>query len=113
MGESQAGGNLGAYERLAELTARMREAAMREEWDEVVALESECHALYGRLAERDDGAGRGAEYQHRKAELICKVLEDDARIRELLSGELTRIWRLMDGSQTVNRLSATYGGGAG
>ena len=110
MPDSQASGILGAYERLAEVTARMRDAAVREEWDEVVALESECQLVYGSLSEREDGDPRGPEYQQRKAELICRVLEDDARIRELLSGQLTRIWRLMDGSRTVNRLNSAYGG---
>lgn len=112
MTQSEAGGILGAYERLADVTARMREAAMRQEWDEVVALESECQDVYGSLVEREDGSLRNREYQERKAALICRVLEDDARIRELLSGQLTHIWRLIDGGRTVDRLNATYGGDA-
>ena len=113
MAETEANRVIGAYERLVEVTARMREAALRDEWDEVMALESECQVVYGSLVERDDGSIRAADYQQRKAELICKVLHDDARIRELLNGELTRIWRMIDGSRAVTRLNAAYGGDAG
>lgn len=100
---------LAAYEHLAEMTGRMRVAAAREDWDHVIALESQCSSVYARLATLDCNVPADPEYQRRKSELICKLLEDDALIRERLSGELARIWRLIDGRPQVARLNAAYG----
>jgi flagellar protein FliT len=104
---------LKAYEHLAEVTARMRAAAAQEDWDGVVALESECSDVYERLVRIERETAADPAYQKRKSELICKLLEDDAHIRERLSGQLTHIWRMIDGRHTVDRLSSAYGAGAG
>jgi flagellar protein FliT len=103
---------LSSYEHLAEVTSRMREAAIRDDWDSVIALESECANLYTRLMSSKDPRAGDLAHQRRKSELICKVLEDDAQIRERLSGQLVNIWRLLDGERSVGRLSSAYGGAA-
>ena len=100
---------LAAYEQLAEVTGRMRAAASVENWDSVVELETECAALYTRLTSIENGVAGDADYQRRKSELICKLLDDDADIRARVSGQLQNIWRLIDGRKTVNRLSSAYG----
>ena len=100
---------LETYEHLAEMTARMRVAATSEDWDKVVALEAECASLYKKLASVETGVAGDANYQRRKAQLICQLLEDDAQIRERVSGQLARIWRLIDGRAAVDRLSSAYG----
>ena len=100
---------LAAYEQLAEVTGRMRVAATEEDWDGVIALETECAGVYRRLAAIETGAPFDPEYQRRKSELICRLLDDDALIREKVSGQLTNIWRMIDGRGTVNRLNAAYG----
>ena len=99
---------IASYEHLAEVTSRMREAAVRDDWDSVLALESECAGLYTRLMAVSDARPHDAEQQRRKSELICKVLEDDAHIRERLSGQLVHIWRLMEGEQRVAKLNSAY-----
>ena len=104
---------LKAYEHLAEATARMRAAAAQEDWDGVIALEGKCSDVYDRLVRIERETPADAAYQKRKSELICKLLEDDAHIRERLSGQLTHIWRMIDGRHTVDRLSSAYGAGAG
>ena len=109
MHEQHAHDVLASYELLAQVTARMREAAVRDDWDSVIALENECAGLYTRLmapgAQRpDDNAA-----QRRKSELICQVLEHDAQIRERLSGQLVHIWRLIEGEQRVAKLNTAYG----
>ena len=103
---------LAAYEHLAEVTGRMRVAAVEEDWDRVVELETECAALYTRLTTLETGASGDADYQRRKSELICKLLEDDALIRERVSGQLARIWQMIDGKPKVARLNAAYGAGS-
>ena len=100
---------LEAYEQLSEVTGRMRTAAAREDWDDVVALETECATLYTRLAAIENGVTGDADYQRRKSELICKLLDDDAEIRARVSSQMNNIWRLIDGRPTVDRLSAAYG----
>ena len=109
-GEHQRADILAAYEHLAEVTGRMRVAACQEDWDHVVALETECARVYGRLAAMDTGAPFDAAYQRRKSELICKLLEHDAEIRERVSGQLARIWRMIDGRKQVDRINNAYGG---
>ena len=101
---------IAAYEHLAAVTARMRAAAAREDWDGVITLESECAKVYARLTSLETGVVGDAAYQRRKSELICKLLEDDAQIRERVSGQLTSIWRLIEGPRKAAKINAAYGG---
>jgi flagellar protein FliT len=112
MGAESATDILTSYEHLAEVTSRMREAALRDDWDCVIALEKECAGLYTRLMQADDAGAADPTQQRRKSELICKVLEHDAQIRKLLSGQLVNIWQLLDGQRSVGRLASAYGGSA-
>ena len=50
-----------------------------------------------------------ADYVRRKSELICKLLEHDAEIRERMSSQLTHIWQLIHGRSRVEQLSSVYG----
>jgi hypothetical protein len=112
MRKEHATDTLSSYEHLAEVTSRMREAAIRDDWDSVMALETECAGLYTQLIQASDARAGDPAQQRRKSELICKVLEHDAQIRELLSGQLVNIWRLLDGQRSVGRLSSAYGAAA-
>jgi flagellar protein FliT len=109
MHDDQTADILTSYEHLARVTSRMREAAIRDDWDSVIALESECAGLYTRLMEAKDPEPRDDAQLKRKSELICKVLEHDAQIRELLSGQLVNIWRLLEGERHVVRINSAYG----
>ena len=102
---------LAAYERLAEVTERMRGAADMADWDCLIELEAQCAALYEGLTQVETGASGDAAYQRRKSELICQVLDHDAHIRERVSGQLARIWHMIDGKPQVARLNAAYGAG--
>jgi flagellar protein FliT len=101
---------LGSYEHLTQVTARMRAAAAQDDWESVIALESECAPVYARLMASREQGPVDEQYQRRKSELICKLLEDDAEIRERISGQLTHIWRLIHGRSRVEQLSSAYGG---
>jgi flagellar protein FliT len=107
--QSKAADILRAYEHLADVTGRMRIAACEEDWDSVIELETECASVYERLLSVDQSGAFGTEYQQRKAELIRKLLDNDAQIRERVSGQLTRIWRLLEGGPKVQRLNSAYG----
>jgi flagellar protein FliT len=112
MTQQQSADILKTYEHLAEVTGRMRIAACQEDWDSVIALETECASVYSRLVSVDQSASCDADYQRRKAELIRKLLDDDAQIRERLSGQLNHVWRLLEGGRHVDRLNSAYGVGA-
>jgi flagellar protein FliT len=100
---------LGSYEYLAHVAAHMRAAAVKEDWDRVMQLESECAPIYSRLMTSEEQGPVDARYQRRKSELICELLEHDADIRERMSGQLTNIWRLIHGRAKVEQLSSAYG----
>ncbi len=100
---------LGSYQLLAQVSAQMRAAAVNEDWDRVMTLESECAPVYSRLMNSEEHGPVDAQYQRRKSELICELLEHDAEIRERISGQLTNIWRLIHGRAKVEQLSSTYG----
>jgi flagellar protein FliT len=103
---------LEAYEQLSRVTGRMREAAVQDDWDRVIALESDCSTLYAKITSAKEVGPVDREYQRRKSELIVKLLEDDAQIRDRLSGQLTRLWRMIDGRGRVAQVNAAYGGRA-
>jgi flagellar protein FliT len=100
---------LALYTQLSALTTRMRQAARAADWDGVIALEAQCTRVSSKLVEREDGAPRTPDYQRRKADLIRKVLEDDAEIRQNANERLAGLWRLIDGRQKIERLNAAYG----
>jgi hypothetical protein len=64
--------------------------------------------VYSLLTSSHEAAPMDDDYVRRKSELICKVLADDAEIRDRISGRLTHIWRLMDGRARVEKLSSVY-----
>src|SRR3954470_10034090 len=96
---------LASYELLAQVTSRMRDAAVNDDWDSVIALESQCAGLYTQLMAAGAERTPDLDRDRRKAELIRKVLADDAQIRERLSGQLVNIWRLLQGGHQVSRLN--------
>ena len=110
MDDARASEILALYVRLSELTGRMRQAARAGDWDGLIALEAECADVSSLLIACEDGAPRSAEYRRRKADLIRKLLDDDAEIRQSVNQRLTGLWRLIDGRTNVEKLNAAYGG---
>jgi flagellar protein FliT len=99
---------LDAYESLCAITGRMRQAALASDWDELIALEGQCASIFSRLTSIEDRTSRSEVYQRRKAELICRVLDDDAQIRERTKKRLSEMWRIADGKDSVRRLESAY-----
>lgn len=99
---------LDAYEALCAVTGRMRQAAQNEDWDALIALESECASIFSRLTCIEDSASRSEAYQRRKAELICRVLDNDAQIRDRTNTKLAEMWRVVDGKRSVRQLETVY-----
>jgi len=99
---------LEAYESLCAITGRMRQAAQNADWDALIVLERECASIFSRLTCIEDSAARSEAYQRRKAALICRVLDDDAQIRERTNTRLAEMWRVVDGRSSVRRIEAAY-----
>ncbi len=113
MDDTRAKEILALYTQLSVVTTRMREAARAADWDGLIALEVECADVSSQLVKREDGAPRTVDYQRRKADLIRKVLQDDAEIRQNVNERLAGLWRLIDGRKSVARLNAAYSAESG
>lgn len=89
---SQSSTILRQYEVIAAITSRMLEEARASHWDEVVVLGSQYNeaveTLRGmnQLSEEDRAARRN---------LLTRILDDDANIRQLAAPELNRLGRLL------------------
>ena len=99
---------LDAYESLCVITGRMRQAAQNADWDALIALEQECASIFSRLTCIEDSAPRSEAYQRRKSELICRVLDNDAQIRDRTNTRLAEMWRVVDGRSNVRKLETAY-----
>jgi len=113
MDDPRANEILELYAQLGDVTARMRQAASISDWDGLIALEAQCADVSARLLSCEDDLPRNEEYQRRKANLICKVLDDDAEIRQSVNVRLAGLWRLIDGRERVEKLNSAYGSDTG
>jgi len=99
------------YEMLAEITAKMREAAVQNEWDLLVELEEQSTFQVAELKKLDlapiDEATR-----LRKVALIRKILADDAVIRSKMEPWMAQLQRIMDSARSEDRLQKAYTTGA-
>ena len=89
-------------------TERMRQAAQNADWDSLITLEQECASIFSRLTCIEDSAPRSEAYQRRKSELICRVLDNDAQIRDRTNTRLAEMWRVVDGRSNVRKLETAY-----
>ena len=104
---------LAIYEDISRTTRRMLAAARGDDWDALVALETDCSAMFARLFETEDGALRDTEFQRRKGELIRGVLADDAQIRLLVEPWLAQLTTMIGSTRQQSRLNEAYETAAG
>lgn len=69
------------YQDMSALSAKMVAAARARDWDSLLGLERAVAALRDRLMEADDNAGLSTAELGLKADLIRRILDDDAEIR--------------------------------
>jgi flagellar protein FliT len=101
------------YESISNATAEMLEAARRNDWDGVVAAERDCARIIEKLKELGDLAPRDPSLRHRKAEIIRKVLADDAEVRYLTEPWLRQLEGYLRSSGTSKKLGHAYGASTG
>ena len=99
------------YESILVATGQMLEAAQAADWDLLVERERHCRALVDRLIAAHADIELDAPARKRKAEIIRKVLSDDAAIRDLTQPWLARLQHMMTSAGRERQLHAAYGAG--
>ena len=100
------------YESLSAITAQMREAAARGEWDKLTALEVQCREHVAAMKTADAATPVLSEQaRKRKVELIHRILDDDAAIRSHTEPWMAQLQRIMQSSRTEQRVRQAYSGG--
>ena len=72
------------YQAIETTSKAMLDAALTENWDEVVRLEGACALLIEQLRERSLGIDMSAEERAEKHRIMMTILRHDAQIRELV-----------------------------
>ncbi len=106
MGSSQVIEN---YESLSTLTAQMRDAAVRGEWDRLIDLEQQCRRHVDAMKEADATVVLDGPSQQRKMRLIKKILAHDADIRSRTAAWMGQLQRIMQSNRQEQRLQRAYG----
>ena len=98
------------YESLSNLTAQMREAAERGEWDQLIDLEQLCRQYVAAMKQADASATLDEPSRQRKVQIIKKILENDADLRSRTVAWMGQLQRIMQSNRQEQRLHQTYGG---
>jgi flagellar protein FliT len=106
MGSSQV---IATYESLSALTAQMREAAVRGEWDQLIELEQQCRQHVAAMKEADVSAMLDEPSRQRKVRLIKNILAHDADIRSRTVAWMGQLQRIMQSNRQEQRLQQAYG----
>jgi flagellar protein FliT len=72
------------YQAIETTSKAMVDAALTENWDEVVRLEGACALLIEQLRENSLGMNLSAEERAEKHRIMMTILRHDAQIRELV-----------------------------
>lgn len=101
---------MAAYESVLAISARMREAAQRADWDGLVALEAQCRAAVAPLMALGEDLPRLTPAQQaRKGDIIRHVLADDAEIRLITEPWMNELEGLIGNTRNQRRLVQAYG----
>src|SRR3989338_9067619 len=98
------------YESLSALTERMREAVMREDWDQLIGLEQQCSRHVAAMKPADASTVLDEPSRQAKIQLIKKILADDADIRSRTMGWMRQLQHIMQSNRQEQRLQHKYGG---
>lgn len=98
------------YESLSVLTERMREAATRGDWDQLIDLEQQCSRHVAAMKPVDAVAVLDESSRQAKIQLIKKILANDADIRSRTMEWMGQLQRIIQSNRQEQRLQHTYGG---
>jgi flagellar protein FliT len=98
------------YQDMSTLSARMVAAARARDWDTLIGLERAVAALRDRLMALDDNASLSEAELGLKADLIRRILDDDAEIRRHTEPWMERVRQFLGDRR--RRPAAEPAGGA-
>ncbi len=98
------------YQALAAITGAMLAAARAEDWDLLVALESDCAAQVAALKQAEALTALSSRQNKQKAALIEQMLADDGELRPLVAARMAQLSHQMSSASTQRKLSRAYGG---
>jgi len=101
-----------AYEAILAITGQMLEAARIGDWDRLVALEKDCKKRVEELIAENYGLPLSSQFQQRKAEIIRKVLADDAEIRSITEPWMAQLQDFLGSAGRERKLSQAYVSGS-
>jgi flagellar protein FliT len=96
------------YEEMTSLSARMVEAARRNDWDDLIELERSVGSLRLRIADDENNRLDRSE-RERKAALIQRILADDAEIRRHTEPWMEQVRQFLGGARKKRQVDLTYG----
>jgi flagellar protein FliT len=99
---------IATYETILSITEQMLQAAKKNDWDYLMALEEDCRTSVEKLMSANPAPLTG-EYQQRKVEIIHKVLADDAEIRNITQPWMGHLQGLIGSIGHEKKLVQAYG----
>lgn len=103
-----AGEVLSAYEQLLQRSARMLAWAREGDWASLIQEESAYVVAVEKLRTLEAGSQLGHEGGQRKADLLERILEQDAEVRQHLEHRRDELRVLMGDARRRRDLSRTY-----
>lgn len=97
------------YENVAGITGRMLTAARSGDWDQLVALESDCARQVALLRRAEPLQPMTGTARDQKVACIRKILADDREIRSLTEPWMAQLAGMMQSAGTERKLSKAYG----
>jgi flagellar protein FliT len=97
------------YEALAAASSRMLAAARAQDWDGLLAAESDCARLVERARAQPEPATLGSEERQRKRDIIRRMLAEDAEIRSRLQPWMAQLDQLLHTADRRRRVERSYG----
>ena len=98
------------YAAMGDLTSQMVAAANASDWEHLQELEQRMNAHVAVLKVNEGMVRLEGEERARKATLIKQMLDDDRKVRDLITPWMAQLSRLINSTGTERRLVNAYGG---
>lgn len=97
------------YETVSVITGQMLQAAQLRDWENLVALESDCASHIQCLKDGEPAAPLIGPSRARKVAIIHTILAHDREIRDLVTPWMAELASLINSNTAERRLMKAYG----
>ena len=97
------------YETVSDLTGQMLQAAQSRDWENLMALESDCASQIQCLKDGAPLVPLTGAVRARKVAILHQILAHDRQIRDLVSPWMAELSALINSTGATRKLSAAYG----